>query len=217
MADADAFLPVPARMLSRLLYPNPVCALITANAPALGGHNVMTVSWLTAADNDGGFLVSLNAARHSAANVLRERAFTLSPYSEAQRAAALAAGGCHGTALAGGKLAALALPVLACGGGALAEGAGGALPVLARSPAHMRCRVAELLREANGHLLLLCQVEAAWVRAGYWQRGKLFAPATAAQPRLLSFLGSRTFAVLAAEEEGGGGGGGGGSSRETEI
>ena len=140
----SAFIPVPKNLTTRLLYANPVCALITANDAAQeGGHNVMTISWLTAIDNHGLFFLSLNAKRHSARNVLRERAFTLSVYSEAQRSTALACGASHGTGVAGGKLAAIGMPVHAPGGGDANAACG--LPVLAHSPAHLQCSLLSVL------------------------------------------------------------------------
>ena len=145
-------LPVPKHLHTRLLYANPCCALITANDPAAeGGHNAMCISWLTPVDNHGLVMLSLNAGRHSAGNVLRERRFTLSVLCEAQREAALACGGSHGTGVAGGKLAALGLPLAALGGGPWeAGGSGAALPVLAGSPAHLHCRLLSLLAPTEG-------------------------------------------------------------------
>lgn len=69
---------VPRHLSSRLLFPNPVCFLITRNSAAaapggtaaLPGHNVMTVSWLTTLDNRGAFVMSLNRNRHTVANLL---------------------------------------------------------------------------------------------------------------------------------------------------
>ncbi|KAJ3097505.1 hypothetical protein HK100_005343 [Physocladia obscura] len=52
-------------MLSRLLYANPVC-LLTTSSIILRRRNVMTISWLTAIDNHGHFICSMNANRTSA-------------------------------------------------------------------------------------------------------------------------------------------------------
>lgn len=54
---------------SRLLYPNPVCFLCTPSD--ISSHyyyqdNVMTCSWLTAMNNDGTLVMSINRHRHSA-------------------------------------------------------------------------------------------------------------------------------------------------------
>ncbi|CAJ1965465.1 unnamed protein product [Cylindrotheca closterium] len=75
---------------SRLLYPNPVCFLCTATAtnrnkrssspnnlssedasPNIFRRNVMVISWLSPVDNDGFFVMSVNARRHSIKHLLR--------------------------------------------------------------------------------------------------------------------------------------------------
>ena len=69
---------VPPHLAARLLYASPVCFLATrdraAGGAAAGGWagssvNVMTVSWLTAVDNRGTFVASINGGRHTAANL----------------------------------------------------------------------------------------------------------------------------------------------------
>eukprot|EP01047_Picozoa_sp_COSAG01_P020048 COSAG01_NODE_1133_length_11566_cov_25.815819_8_plen_432_part_00 len=54
------------QMLSRLMYPNPVCMLTTPHHSDTGCGNVMTISWLTPLNNFGLLLLSVNAKRHSA-------------------------------------------------------------------------------------------------------------------------------------------------------
>lgn len=54
------------QMLSRLLYPNPVCMLSTPAHVNTGGPNVMTISWLTPLNNFALILLSVNAKRHTA-------------------------------------------------------------------------------------------------------------------------------------------------------
>lgn len=78
------------RLLSRLLYPNPVCLLVVAPPLPLSSksepkglpasENVMTCSWLTPADNKGTFLMVINKKRHTASLLDRHRGaqFTLS-------------------------------------------------------------------------------------------------------------------------------------------
>jgi flavin reductase (DIM6/NTAB) family NADH-FMN oxidoreductase RutF len=56
---------------SRLLYPNPVCFLCTPSCGYPGEEedyheNVMTISWLTAINNEGCFVMSLNRRRATA-------------------------------------------------------------------------------------------------------------------------------------------------------
>mmetsp|Transcript_25623 Transcript_25623/g.74129 ORF Transcript_25623/g.74129 Transcript_25623/m.74129 type:complete len:288 (+) Transcript_25623:181-1044(+) len=60
---------------SRLLYPNPVCFLTSSDnkdesSGASKRRNVMVLSWLTATDNSGRFLFSINRNRHSALNIV---------------------------------------------------------------------------------------------------------------------------------------------------
>jgi flavin reductase (DIM6/NTAB) family NADH-FMN oxidoreductase RutF len=61
---------VQKREFSRLLYPNPVCFLCTSSDDTIvpDGYqdNVMTITWLTAIDNEGRFVMSLNKSRHTA-------------------------------------------------------------------------------------------------------------------------------------------------------
>ena len=84
------------KQCSRLLYTNPVCFLCTNGGPthemdggAAGSEvrplspNVMVVTWLTATNNHGQFLMSINRHRHtatffeSAATTSRDGHFTL--------------------------------------------------------------------------------------------------------------------------------------------
>jgi flavin reductase (DIM6/NTAB) family NADH-FMN oxidoreductase RutF len=220
-----AYVPVPRHLTTRLLYPNPCCALVTANDEAtLGGHNVMTITWLTPVDNLGLVFLSLNASRHSAGNVLRERGFSLSVLTEAQRSVALACGSVHGTAMQGGKLAALQLSTH------VPEGGG--LPVLADSPAHLWCSVVSVLAPSEqgapaagaplpptikGHLALLCLIDRARVRQEYWATGKLLTPAAPGLPRLLCFLGSGVFAAMEEVREEGEGQGVRGGAQTKQI
>lgn len=68
--------------VSRLLYTNPVCLLCTRNTgdpeeesssssptTTSGEANVMVISWLTATNNEGDFIMSINKRRHTARNL----------------------------------------------------------------------------------------------------------------------------------------------------
>ena len=57
-------------MLSRLLYPNPVCVLGVAGS-AGSPPAFMTISWLTATDNRGGFVCSISQRRHTGTRLKR--------------------------------------------------------------------------------------------------------------------------------------------------
>lgn len=90
---------VPPHLLSRLLYPNPVCWLTSGDADT-ARFNVMTISWLTPTNNQvrplpevvgravtwflpawrggmeqGGFVCSMNAKRYSAGLVTASKRF----------------------------------------------------------------------------------------------------------------------------------------------
>jgi hypothetical protein len=69
------FVPVPKNMRSRVLYTNPVVLLgVGAAPPAVPRANFMTLSWLTPMDNNGNFLLSMNAMRTCAVSALAGRA-----------------------------------------------------------------------------------------------------------------------------------------------
>ena len=80
---------------SRLLYPNPVCFLTTIS-PEGTALNVMTISWLTAANNHGGFVFVIHKSRHSAQNLLASGRFTLSVPVVGHTRLLLAIGKCSG-------------------------------------------------------------------------------------------------------------------------
>jgi len=66
------------KTLARLLYTNPVSFLTASSPQNQNQKNVMVLSWLTATNNDGQFMFSLNKRRHTA-SILHEGAlFTLS-------------------------------------------------------------------------------------------------------------------------------------------
>lgn len=55
------------KAFSRILYPNPVCFLCTPSCLEEDySGNVMIISWLTAINNEGGFVMSMNRRRNSA-------------------------------------------------------------------------------------------------------------------------------------------------------
>jgi flavin reductase (DIM6/NTAB) family NADH-FMN oxidoreductase RutF len=70
--DEDSWLALSEpRQWSRLLYTNPVCFLGTTDAK--NQHHVMVVTWLTATNNDGHFVMSLNRRRHTVSVLLENR------------------------------------------------------------------------------------------------------------------------------------------------
>jgi flavin reductase (DIM6/NTAB) family NADH-FMN oxidoreductase RutF len=67
------------RDYSRLLYTNPVCFLSTVDSH--GGQpkrNVMSVTWLSATNNSGKFMMSINSKRYTASLLTKEIGFVLS-------------------------------------------------------------------------------------------------------------------------------------------
>ncbi len=82
---------------SRLLYPNPVCFLCTPSDGAAYHANVMTVSWLTATNNKGKFVMSLNQHRHTATYMQHSgREFCLCVPVAGMESIVLAVGGTSG-------------------------------------------------------------------------------------------------------------------------
>ena len=92
--DADAVVTIREKnLLSRLLYPNPVCLLSVS-----GDHerNIMTVSWLTCIDNCGNFICSLNKKRHTVELLRKTKTFVLNVPVQGQESLVLAIGSATG-------------------------------------------------------------------------------------------------------------------------
>lgn len=100
-------IPVPKHLLARVLFPNPACVLVTPNdtpagedagddGPPTPTYNAMTITWLTPVDNHGTFAMSLNAGRHTAANLARDPCFTLSPAAAGMEELLVRLGSCSG-------------------------------------------------------------------------------------------------------------------------
>jgi flavin reductase (DIM6/NTAB) family NADH-FMN oxidoreductase RutF len=95
----SGWVPVPNNLRCRLLFGSPICVLVTPNSSFMdGGHpfNAMTVSWLTAADNQKTFIMSINTRRHTLVNLLREKEFTLSVAVAGMESALLSFGSLSG-------------------------------------------------------------------------------------------------------------------------
>jgi flavin reductase (DIM6/NTAB) family NADH-FMN oxidoreductase RutF len=91
---------VDAAQLSRVLYTNPVCFLSTWDGTGSGAHNLMTISWLAALDNDGHFTLSMNQRRFSARLLAANPVFVLSVACAGLETLLLRTGGCTGARLA---------------------------------------------------------------------------------------------------------------------
>jgi hypothetical protein len=90
----DDFIPVEKHLLSRLLYPNPVCLLGTVSSN--GTLNAMTVSWLTCINNSGVLFLSVNLKRHSTLIIQETGKFSLSVAVDGMQPLLLEVGGCSG-------------------------------------------------------------------------------------------------------------------------
>lgn len=205
-------------MLARLLYPNPVC-LLSVRSRGGSGRNVMTITWITAINNRGGFIGSVHAARHSVQFVNHAGAiFVLNVPVRGMEDLVLAVGSCSGADT--DKFEEFGIAVCAPGGAELTEG-GSEDIVKTKKPkvskkelakqeisravhqaialrdcvAHLLCRV-ESVTEDDGHLLLRCVQLSGWTRRAYWD-GRNFIPhASADVEPYLTFLGSKTFGYV---------------------
>ncbi|TYZ58366.1 hypothetical protein PybrP1_004960 [[Pythium] brassicae (nom. inval.)] len=101
-SEASAAVPPPVwvavekGMLSRVLYPNPVCLLSVWDVSQCRA-NVMTITWLTPVNNQGGFICSVNCNRYTASFVSSPGAlFVLNVPVRGMEELVLAIGGCSG-------------------------------------------------------------------------------------------------------------------------
>ncbi|KAJ1446305.1 hypothetical protein M885DRAFT_547013 [Pelagophyceae sp. CCMP2097] len=206
------------KMQSRVMYTNPVCLLTTWDLA--GGQwvkNVMTISWLTAVNNDAEFVFSMNKRRHSAKAVCDDkRPFGLSVPVRGMEALVLAIGNCSGRR--GCKFG--AVPGLAAaearvegrkrpanGFAALADSSSddsdGDAPAEPAPPvfyvegtvARLSCVMVRELYYDDDHRVCVARIDSARVRGDYWRDSKLFAPIEDAPP-YLTFLGSQKFGYV---------------------
>uniref|UniRef100_M4BES9 Flavin reductase like domain-containing protein n=1 Tax=Hyaloperonospora arabidopsidis (strain Emoy2) TaxID=559515 RepID=M4BES9_HYAAE len=205
-------------LLSRLLYPNPVCLLSVCHSDG-SARNVMTISWITAINNHGGFICSINAARYSVKFIKYAGAvFVLNVPVRGMEDLVLAIGGCTGAET--DKFEKFGIAV--CGPAGIEhkevpdddnvqmkkrklskkevaeQDIARAIHqsiALRDCVAHLMCRV-ESVTENDGHLLLRCVQLAGWTRRAYWD-GRNFIPqaSTDVEP-YLTFLGSKSFGYV---------------------
>eukprot|EP00823_Brevimastigomonas_motovehiculus_P003263 TRINITY_DN1971_c0_g1_i1.p1 TRINITY_DN1971_c0_g1~~TRINITY_DN1971_c0_g1_i1.p1 ORF type:complete len:301 (-),score=112.54 TRINITY_DN1971_c0_g1_i1:542-1420(-) len=99
VSSASKSLQVGKALLSRLLYPNPLCLLTSTESKlhfAEPKRNVMTITWLTAISNVGEFICSMNAGRDSTNIVLLTKRFVLNVPVQGMESLVLGIGGCTG-------------------------------------------------------------------------------------------------------------------------
>uniref|UniRef100_K3X1J9 Uncharacterized protein n=1 Tax=Globisporangium ultimum (strain ATCC 200006 / CBS 805.95 / DAOM BR144) TaxID=431595 RepID=K3X1J9_GLOUD len=225
-----AWVPVEKSMLSRVLYPNPVCLLsvrrLTDGDENDEDHgkrqaNVMTITWLTPINNQGGFLCSLNCNRYTAKYLQTPGSiFVLNVPVRGMEELVLAIGGCSGANV--DKFERLGIATCAPGGRtltaaapsdgvravktkkqklskqelakqAIADAASKCVAILGCA-AHVLCRV-ETIQADDGHYILRCTQMAAWCREDYWN-GKNFIPKSPSSEPYLTFLGSQVFGYV---------------------
>lgn len=189
------------RHRSRLLYPNPVCFLVTTDPPndrdgRNSGCNVMVVSWLTAVNNNGQVLLSINKRRHTARCLACHPTFVLCVPVAGMEPRVLSVGKCSGRR--GDKLAWLQLPMVPLGGEAQAQEQSASLLAVQGTVAHLLCEQQQLLEADGEHHLVVATVSRAWVREDYWD-GKCFAPVSPSAPPYLTFFGSQRFGYVRCE------------------
>ncbi|CEG46443.1 phosphatidylinositide phosphatase sac1-like protein [Plasmopara halstedii] len=211
-------------MLSRLLYPNPVCLLSVCSLD----HRIrslMTISWLTAINNQGKFICSVHTTRNTAILLKKMGAvFVLNVPVRGMEELILAIGGT--SSADGDKFEQLNVALCAPGGGPLEGPATSATKIghslkqkvskkdlmrqevteavaqsiaLSDCVAHLVCRV-DTVTDDDGHLLLRCTQLAGWARQEYWDGRNFIAQyGTHAEP-YLTFLGSKTFGYVLPEK-----------------
>jgi ectoine hydroxylase-related dioxygenase (phytanoyl-CoA dioxygenase family) len=84
---------IPKHLLSRVLYPNPVCLLTSCVGER---RNVMTITWLTPTSNNREFVCSMNENRFSKELVLNAGRFVLNIPVAGFEKTILSIGGCSG-------------------------------------------------------------------------------------------------------------------------
>ncbi len=194
-------------LLSRLLYPNPVC-LLTTTVPK---RNVMTISWLTPTDNAGHFFMSVNRRRFTAENLQTSPYFVLNVPVGGMEGTIRGIGSCSGREV--DKFDTLKIDTCAPGWEPSSEAP---LPKKLRSRitdipaqiaivncvAHLLCkanqiRIQDDVHESStsGHYAVFAEILYAFVRKDYWD-GVTFIGRSADQSPLLSFLGSGKFGYI---------------------
>eukprot|EP00977_Amphora_coffeiformis_P009160 scaffold2092_cov144-Amphora_coffeaeformis.AAC.1 len=222
-----------AKEFSRLLYTNPVCFLgtratmdpTTTNDNNLE-FNVMILSWLTATNNEGSFMFSLNKHRHTA-TVLRDE-FTLSVPVQGMEDLILGAGGVSGkwgfskfekerkdpttettsTASMASRSKKRKGPRFPTGIphlervslGQDTEGSTGWPFAVKGTVAHLLCRVIHIAERTdwidNSHYVVFAKITRAYVKSSYWNASKKLFQPAPGFPPYLTFFGSQTFGYV---------------------
>ncbi|KAJ3352802.1 hypothetical protein HDU83_007604 [Entophlyctis luteolus] len=202
---------VPKHMLSRLLYPNPVCLLTSTNLESRERNPNEEVEKNT--DNNGHFVCSMKASRYSA-NILTSSgtagvgaSFVLNIPTSDMTSLVARIGSTSGrdgdkfndlnieTCLPGWSDAPEQWPWRSeniSNSEILRQDTAAGLVALKNCVAHLVCKV-EDVSERYGHLLLFAVIDEGYARSALWN-GRNFG--VGASDTCLSFLGSRVFATL---------------------
>lgn len=211
------------RDYSRLLYTNPVCFLSTTDSH--GGppkRNVMSVTWLSATNNSGKFMMSINSKRYTASLLTKERRFVLSVPVKGMEQLVLNVGKTSGRwksskfpkdhinncpSIVDHKkkkfkfehgIEGLVATKIGTSQGITDEDEPFAIQ---GTVAHLVCESYNILDQQSqiiddDHYLVMAQVKDAYVDKEYWdEKKKLFRPSSASNP-YLTFFGSQTFGYV---------------------
>jgi flavin reductase (DIM6/NTAB) family NADH-FMN oxidoreductase RutF len=162
-------------MLSRLLYPQPVCVLTTRSS-------MMVVSWITPIDNHGRFVMSINLKRFTLMEILELGAFCLNVAPKSMQDKVLQIGSCSSETT--NKLDAFGLT----------KQEHGDFVYLVGMAANLFCNVQDS-SVRDGHQILFCSIAGAIADPAYWNGKQLYND----QDPLLSFLGTKKFAYMRTE------------------
>eukprot|EP00808_Paulinella_micropora_P027189 g24132.t1 len=216
----SAIMQVPRGLFSRILYTNP---RHSQEPPPLQRSNIMTISWLTPTSNHGNFVASVNATRYSAGLLKLSHRLVLNVPVAGMEQLVLNVGRCSGRDDPRvSKLERLGVETCRPGWrpwiaqeekqphkkrrhGKLSKSAKAWQKAIADCDrnndialsacvAHLVCVLDKVMDElVDGHLLLVGRIEAAWVKADYWD-GTIFCPKDG-NPPYLTFFGSQKFAA----------------------
>lgn len=196
-------------MLSRLLYSNPVCFLTSPRDTTCTSANVMTISWLTPINNQGGFVMSVNKARFSHQLLTEHGFFTLSIALSSMQETIKVVGSCSGSLVDKGTIPGITFVPPGC----FESTATPAIPrtrkqerlhiwdqlkslkCIQGTAAHLLCIVDRTYDADEHHTLFLSQIQFAFAHKTYWNGTQLISTMLS-EPSPVSFLGGGRFAEI---------------------
>mmetsp|Transcript_14850 Transcript_14850/g.34321 ORF Transcript_14850/g.34321 Transcript_14850/m.34321 type:complete len:226 (+) Transcript_14850:2320-2997(+) len=195
------------KQFSRLLYTNPVCFLTTVDAETKT-ENVMVLSWLTATNNDGAFLFSLNRRRHTSTLLKEGGVFGLSVPVRGMEDLVRSVGRASGRneskfrrGTSGGSSGIPGLYAVPMGN----DHDSSSFFAVKGTVAHLQCHATRIQEPGaaldDQHFLVFAQVVGAFVHPSYWEKKNVFSPSPTSPP-YLTFFGSQTFGYVVTDQEG---------------